>query len=54
MKLKIDNLKEFVQNIDYPMEDTLHSKETQPYFSQEIADSIIPFYLNTVLNKTFS
>ena len=54
MKLKIDNLKEFVQNIDYPMEDTLHSKETQPYFSKEIADSIIPFYLNTVCNKTFS
>ena len=53
MKLKVDSLKEFVKDIDYPMQGTLHSNEKQPYFSQEIADSIIPFYLKKVYSKTF-
>ena len=63
MKLKITGIQELIDNIDYPEKPSEYNFEGYKYrlyeqkdsfLSQEIADSIIPFYLKNVCNKTFS
>ena len=63
MKLKIIDIQELIDKIDYPERPSEYNFEGYKYrlyeqkdsfLSQEIADSIIPFYLKNVCNKTFS